>query len=497
MHIAVPIIIVIIIGVQAFFFVKNLLRMRQFSQIFSIPASWRLRKQPETELVNGVDGQGNSVFSSIVKSINKYLSHNTGSVIDFGLLKDAVDRHCDSVENDIATQTPIPLYCGLAGTMIGVIVGLGDLLSSDAILTLIGSHSEEVMQSASQTAGEGINALLSGVAWAMVASIFGILFTTINSFLFKQCKLQEESGKNSFLAWMQSELLPKVSSDYTDALINLVQNLNQFNKTFAQNTQSLGLTLENVNQSYATQADIIRTIHDMDVTKMATSNVEVLKELQACTDKLADFNRYLDEIHGYTDAIHRFEQQFQTEADRIHVLEEIRDFFRRHQSEIAKSTADADDVLRVSLANMKEAITDNVYELRIRLAEQSDAFKNTLRIEKEAFEQFVSETRTLFRGQMELMPQMASQLEEIATIPTHLNALIERIEASNTDLASRIVQSFRQQSLQTAESPASTQLISRSEGTPKWMKLTGWIAVVVIAIASTIHIVLFFLSLLY
>lgn len=40
--------------------------------------------------------------------------------------------------------------------------------------------------------------LLTGVAWAMVASIFGIGLTTLNSLLFKKCKLQEESGKMNF-----------------------------------------------------------------------------------------------------------------------------------------------------------------------------------------------------------------------------------------------------------------------------------------------------------
>ncbi|MDE5806568.1 MAG: hypothetical protein K2H76_00500, partial [Muribaculaceae bacterium] len=188
----------IIIALQIFFFVKNLLRMNLFRDIFSKEKSWSLRRNNETGLVDGVYGNGNSIFDSIINSINKYLGNNSGSVIDFNLLKDAVDRHCDSVEDDIATQTPIPLYWGLAGTMAGVIIGLWDLLSSDAIKILTGSVGNNI-ESASNHAIGGINALLSGVAWAMVASICGIVLTTVNSLLFKRCKLEEESGKNSFL----------------------------------------------------------------------------------------------------------------------------------------------------------------------------------------------------------------------------------------------------------------------------------------------------------
>ena len=190
MHAIVPIIIILIIVVQLFFFVKNFLRMRQFSNIFTDTASWRLRRNEETSLVDGVYGNGNGIFTAIISSINKYLEKNSGSVIDFGLLKDAVDRHCDSVENDIAVQTPIPLYWGLAGTMAGVIMGLWDLLQSNAIMTLM-SSSGGVINNASQNAASGINSLLSGVAWAMLASICGILLTTANSLLFKKCKLNK------------------------------------------------------------------------------------------------------------------------------------------------------------------------------------------------------------------------------------------------------------------------------------------------------------------
>ena len=95
--------------------------MHEFRDIFKHEPSWRIEKSEDTGFVCGIEGAGNNVFDSIKLSINKYLENNSGSVIDFHLLKDAADRHCDSVENDINTQTPIPLYCGLMGTMAGVI----------------------------------------------------------------------------------------------------------------------------------------------------------------------------------------------------------------------------------------------------------------------------------------------------------------------------------------------------------------------------------------
>lgn len=496
MHSLVPIIIIAIICIQIFFFVKNLLRMREFSNIFADKFnSWRLRRNSDTNLVDGIYGDGNNIFVSIINSINKYLGNNSGSVIDFGLLKDAVDRHCDSVENDIATQTPIPLYWGLAGTMAGVILGLWDLLDSNAISTLMGSGAGQIDASA-EGAAEGIDALLSGVAWAMGASICGILLTTINSILFKQCKLKEEDGKNSFLAWMQSELLPELPSDTSQALNNLVKNLNKFNNTFAQNTSSLGNALHAVNQSYAIQADIIKAVHDMDVMKMAKANVRVLQELEQCTDKLEVFNQYLNDIEGYTDAIHRFETQFAEQADRLHILEEIRDFFNRHKAEIAKTTADADRTLQESLENIKESTSENVNEMQKRFVEQSEHFKKILEDEKEAFERFMTQMNAQFSVQISHMPQLTKQLEEISSIPVRLDKLIDKMEKSNAKLASDISFALKQ-SMQTNKVTAHISgeegtIIATEESMPSWMKWTVISALVIIAVACIFNVVVYF-----
>ena len=185
------IIVAFIIALQIFFFVKNVIRMQEYKQIFADESSWGIAHNSETKFVSGIYGKGNNIFESIKDSINKYLENNSGSVIDFSLLKDAVDRHCDSVENDINTLTPTPLYCGLAGTMAGVIVGLSSLITTGSITALLSSGSGDF-----GSAANGVNDLLSGVAWAMLASIMGILLTTIASLLFKRYKLQGESHES-------------------------------------------------------------------------------------------------------------------------------------------------------------------------------------------------------------------------------------------------------------------------------------------------------------
>lgn len=491
MSLLVPIIVAFIIALQIFFFVKNVLRMRDYKKIFAEENSWGIAHNPETNFVSGIYGRGNNVFESIKDSINKYLENNSGSVIDFSLLKDAVDRHCDSVENDINTLTPTPLYCGLAGTMAGVIVGLGSLITTGSITDLLSSGSGNF-----GTAAEGVNDLLSGVAWAMLASIMGILLTTIASLLFKRYKLQGESGKNTFLAWLQAKLLPELPSDTSDALNRLVKNLNKFNKTFAENTSSLRGALREVNESYRIQGDVIKAVHDMDVMKMAKANVRVLEELKECTDKLEQFNEYLDDIHGYTDAIHTFTTQFEQEANRLHILEEIQQYFMRHKAEIAKDSADVDIALRDALRSLKETANTNVNELNSTLVQQAEEFKRIIAVERESFENLNAELRTMFSAELNQIPMLQKQLAEIAGIPGKLDRLIDRMECSNSALASsvngtmaRTAKELTAASFHDEASPYATPQVLSG-----WMKWTIVVSVILIALAcisNTIYIIWF------
>ena len=481
------IIVAFIIALQIFFFVKNVLRMQEYKQIFADESSWGIAHNPETKFVSGIYGKGNNIFESIKDSINKYLENNSGSVIDFSLLKDAVDRHCDSVENDINTLTPTPLYCGLAGTMAGVIVGLGSLITTGSITALLSSGSGNF-----GSAANGVNDLLSGVAWAMLASIMGILLTTTASLLFKSYKLQGESGKNTFLAWLQAKLLPELPSDTSDALNRLVRNLNKFNNTFAENTSSLRGALQEVNESYRIQGDIIKAVHDMDVMKMAKANVRVLEELKACTDKLEQFNEYLNDIHGYTDAIHTFTTQFEQEANRLHVLEEIQQYFSRHKAEIAKDAADSDVALRDALRSLRESSESNSKELNSIFVQQAEDFKRILKEEKESFEQVNKDLQVQFSSQLKEIPMLEQKLADVAEIPQKIDDMIVRLEQSNGQLYSNFILSTRETLLQFAKASKENKEIAPGPSGPtshrtSWVVIVCAILIAIACTANTIH----------
>ena len=107
----------------------------------------------------------NPTLNEICNALNMYLQKNKGAASDFHLMKDVVERYCDAEEEEISVQQPIPLYLGLMGTMIGIIVGIGFIAMSG------GLSSDSLM--------DNITSLMTCVAIAMAASLVGIFCTEL------------------------------------------------------------------------------------------------------------------------------------------------------------------------------------------------------------------------------------------------------------------------------------------------------------------------------
>lgn len=309
------------------------------SLVIDIKSHFKRKKREEIE--------DDSVFRRIINSINTYLRKNKGSASDYHLMKDIVERNCDAKENEIDTQIPTPLYTGLMGTVLGIIVGVTFLISSGGLSALLDSdydlvkgttepseiigrisgqdvvdknkrvlvreneeinflkadkivnyakeNNQEIKLKADDSGSKGVSALLGGIALAMIASFVGILFTTIASSIFKQAKRKEEDGKDEFLSWIQAELLPQLSSDVSGTLVKMGQNLKDFNKTFSSNTKELSATLDKVNESYRGQAAVLQSIKDLRINEIATANITIYDKLKNSTQELGEVTRHISE----------------------------------------------------------------------------------------------------------------------------------------------------------------------------------------------------------
>lgn len=423
-------VVLIVFFFQSYKFFENRTRINLFSNIFAGQDYDLVRN--ESELVVGITGSGNKIFDDIKSSINGYLKGTKGTEVDFQLLKDSVDRHCDMIEDEINSQMPLPLYFGLAGTMGGAIIGLMALVWGDAILKL--------MAGGAGVAGLGvatnINDLLWGVAIAMLASATGIIMTSYNTIYFKDKKLQEETEKNKFLAWMQSRVLAAVPSTVSQQMKALVSQLATFNRNFKSNTDAITITLNKAKEVYKSQAEVIEEYKTIDLEAIATGVSSIMRRLRSSTESLDNFTQYLDKVHDYYEEMQVFAEKLNKESERIGILQEIQKFFNSHKGVIAEETADAHKNIQESIKAVQISTEQQVNETYTALTEQSQKLKSAVDENNKQFKELCQDMRNKFKEQMDEMPEVAQSLKKLEDIPNQLEAVVSRITQSQEHLAS-------------------------------------------------------------
>jgi len=310
----------------------------------------------------------NDILKTIVGSINDYLLSNT-AVNDFHLMKDIVDRNCDAKEEEITTQIPIPLYMGLVGTMAGILVGILYLWLSGGIADLLSTGGG--------SGADGVEALLGGVALAMISSILGIILTTWGSNAFKTAKSKVERHKHYFLSWIQAKLLPKLSDNIVSEIAKMAENLNRFNLEFADNTTNLGSALENVNESYKLQNTVItqqkellstlKKIRDRDVIENAS---RLLGKLTECSNVIGKLAEYLQDANSYLQKVQELDKKLDSYADRTRFIEHASSFYAKHENWLSENIETANRTIRDSIEKYNSAVSDTMLKMQEKLEDQ-------------------------------------------------------------------------------------------------------------------------------
>ncbi|MCM1034884.1 MAG: hypothetical protein NC038_00035 [Paludibacter sp.] len=263
------------------------------------------------ETFNGTWELGdNATRTEIIESINRYLYKNKNSVSDFNLIRDIIDRNCSSLEEEIQIQLPVPLYFGLIGTMLGILVGVGALVITGSLSNLLTSFEPpigikegtaafmEAKNVYDAQATQGIVSLFGGIALAMISSIVGILLTTIGFLGNKNTKANVERKKHHFFSWLQAELLPKISTDFSSALIRLGHDLSSFNNTFSSNANLLKQTISEISTATVAQSGLLNAIERLDIAHIAQANIVVYEQLKNCTEDIFRLSVNLKEIQS-------------------------------------------------------------------------------------------------------------------------------------------------------------------------------------------------------
>ena len=478
-------VVLLVVVFQLTKFFQNRKRIKLFSKIFA-GQDYDLEKD-ENELVVGITGSGNEIFDDIKGSINGYLGGTQGTEVDFQLLKDSVDRHCDMIEDEINSQMPLPLYFGLAGTMAGAIIGLFALVFGGSILELMAGKAGAVANGAANN----INDLLWGVAIAMVASAIGIILTSMNTIYFKDKKLQEETQKNKFLAWMQSRVLAAVPSGVSQQMQALVSQLAMFNRNFRSNTEAINTTLSTAKQVYQSQASVIEEYKAIDLEGIATGVSSIMRRLKSSTESLDNFTQYLNTVHEYYDKMQVFVEKLDKETERIGILQDIQKFFNSHKAVIAEETSNAHKDIQQSIKAVQESTQQQVNETYASLTEQSRRLRDAVDENNQQFRNLCQDMRDKFKEQMDSMPSIAQNLARLEELPNKLEDSITRITEIQRQMASdlssasqRIVSAANKNHVQQVSSIPQTIETNSTVEIPAGIKWTVIVGVILIALAT-------------
>lgn len=362
-------IIIILIGCQ-FYFWREIIRRAKLIATFL----------PKTNIVSvflteenisllETNSSANSLLNEVVETINGYLRKNKGNAADFHLIKNIVDRHLETVDEEISHLLPVPLYCGLAATMVGIICGL---------LSLDGPIAAEAFV-------DSIGHLIDSIKYAMGCSLLGLLMTTyLSSLTYRKAKAKMEKQKNQFLNFLQTQLLPHLNEDAVATLMNMQANLQEFNTNFEQNIEGFSDIMEEIHRAFDSQVELVEQMRRMDMVQMAQFNSNVLAQLQTCMSEFQKFTRYLHQMNEFvskttvltdsvneqlqrTDAIVKISDNLQTSIVRNQsVMDFLRSFLERvdENKAIVSASQNINDAVSEAMNTLKEHVNTQVEEMK-------------------------------------------------------------------------------------------------------------------------------------
>lgn len=408
-------------------------------------------------------GKENNNLRNILNSINGYLLRNKGAVSDFNLVKDIVDRNIDKEDDEISNNLPIPLYLGLIGTMLGIIIGLMYMpsvaeIGNNAPQTEQTINNEQVQQSVSGAEAvnnentedqeteadrtmEGVDILLSGVKIAMIASVSGLILTTLSSFLFFRVRRRVEHQKHDFFTFIQTRLLPILSQNTSTSIYSLQANLAKFNQDFSYNMGEFSDIIKEVKKTFDSQLEVVQELKRLDIENIVKYNVEVMQQMKSSFKNLQKLSEYLENMNGFlgstkelnlavnqqlqtvgqiSEIVKRFDSNAETISDNsAYLTSHFKNFDSREQA-IKDRIADFDQNTADAVSNLQISFNKRLQEFNNKDVEISSGFEKL-------FEDLRKKTKEVFDDESSNITTIKKDVDQLKNVSTELSALNQKV----------------------------------------------------------------------
>ena len=311
-----------------------------------------------------VDETASPLLKKIVAQINNYLLKNQSAASDFNIIHDVVERNCDAADEEISQKLPVPLYLGLMGTVLGIIIGLFSLGSDVMSTGFVAS----------------IGNLLWSIKFAMICSFVGLLSTTLlTAWRYRSAKAKVEDEKNRFYSFVQAEIMPVMTENAASTIMTMQQNLQEFNRTFGTNVTEFHGIMDKIKETFDSQVELVQQLKDMDIAQIANLDANVLKELHKSMRQFQQFTQYLHEMNDFVLNTTRLNDTVTQQLQRTNALESVITEMRqqiennRQIMEMLRNflvQVDTDDALKHSSAELDNTLTEAVNGIRTHIQSQ-------------------------------------------------------------------------------------------------------------------------------
>ncbi|WP_303309428.1 MotA/TolQ/ExbB proton channel family protein [Hymenobacter sp. BT730] len=389
-------------------------------------------------------------FRDILLDTNEYLRHNKGAAADFDILKDISERRSEVLTNEVQSGVATPLYLGLLGTFLGVILGLVGIARNGV--------SDE----------NALTPFLTGVLIAMAGSFVGLLLTLLGNGLVRRARKVVDERQNQYYTFLQVKLLPILHSDMAGSLTNLKAVLDAFNQDFVGKVTLFEPILNTITENIRVQRDFLVKLEEIGYDRMAQANLEVFDKVRESAEMFGQFTGYQQKLNqmlaegtntahsvaGILDRLRGFERGINDLGQYIgqndNLIQHQLDFFQRHQKEmdaLRSRTEQYFDQASMSLTDLMQKRLqyherdaqqayekwgeyfqrinqDNVFE---RIMRQLDPLKN-VDASQQALSRDVTATQRELLRKVELDSQIQAKL--LAEL-SNLNTVLVKATAKN------------------------------------------------------------------
>jgi hypothetical protein len=386
-------------------------------------------------------------FRNILDSTNLYLEKNAGTPADFRILQDIAERGSNSLEQAATANATLPLYIGLMGTFIGVIVGL--------LSFVIGGISSATDLNAFADPGH-LQHFVGGVLIAMSGSLCGLLLTVYGrvSFL-NDAQRQNDQKKQLYFTLLQTELLPVVGHDFSSALYGLQKNLHRFNSDFSANLSTFAASMGTATETLRLQRDLLDVLRSANLVKIIKANAEMLTRSESISKTLRDLAETLatvqesflttgqlaDRVNSLLDRFGTFERSINGLGEKIAIdqtvtistvqlIREQLDSLKSRGDLIRQFVDSQDDEIRLYIEAQRQRLSDLTTNAKQQLAELTDEIARSV-------------AEALSGGQISSFVEQIGHLKGIDEKTQVIGLLLEKLELSTSQTETSILQALK------------------------------------------------------